>query len=528
MLKAGTWRWICAVVSLTALAYFLAFFRPASWKPSVDAAWALAVAGLVAAFWRADTPSLPGLRHPYWLYALYVAAFLPFATDWRWAMTGDSLGWAFGGLSIAAHGPDRSLLSGNGVAQFGYLQMTLHNAFMLLVAPTLFWHRAGQIVVGLLAVVAVYTVGARLVSPLFGALVAACSSSISVMIVHTYCSYPLVDGIACGQAILAVGLWVRRDPESRRAWLALGFLSGFMLFLTPTAWFMALCVWTWLGLQAVARRWSRANLTIAVAVALISGLPMLLQWSQGHGGQLFSLVEKPAWTVEKALRLFREAASIPFASSVEVAGAFGPQLPPGFRWLFPLGMVITPLFGRRFPGSRLLACFYLVHVVILSFAQGPYAEVSVKRALVLIPMATYFVFLPFHRYLRSLPPVLLLIAIWAAFGIYDVTARMRPGRTGYNLFDGIVEAHQRFRDVPVCVVMPRDPRSAGFARGSQLDRLYGLWPHVQHVREVTDAACGRLLCYSPQADSIDLALHGYTEVPWLGSVELRCGRRPAP
>ena len=522
LVQAGQW---CALTAaLGALGYFVASFHPARWQPRVESAWLIAVAGVIVWAWRADTPSMPRLRHPYWFYALYLAAFLPFATNWRWAMTGDSLGWPFAGLALAEHGPDHSLLSSAGVAQFGYLQMVLHNAFMLLIAPTLFWHRVGQIVVGLLALAAVFTVAARLVAPRFGLLVAACAASTSVMIVHTLCSYPLLDGIACGQTILAVGLWVRRDPGSRRAWLALGFLTGFMLFLTPTAWFMALCVWAWLGPQVFLRRWSGTNLAIAAGVALVSGLPMLLQWSHGHGGQLFSLVEHPAWTLDKIGRFLRQAACLPFASTVEVAGAFGPQLPPGFRWFFVVGILITPVCGRRFPGARFMACIYLAHVVMLALSQGPYADVSVKRALVLIPMATYFVFLPFHRYLRSLPLVLLLIAAWAACGVYDVTARMRPGRIGYNLFDGVVEAHQRFRE-PVCIVMRHDPRVQGFTRGSRLDQLYGLWPHVQHAHAFSEDACRSVLCWAPEADDIDLGALGYDDVPLLSSGELRCGRK---
>ena len=63
-----------------------------------------------------------------------------------------------------------------------------------------------------------------------------------------------------------------------------------------------------------------------------------------------------------------------------------------------------------------------------------------------------------------------------------------------------------------------------FASGSELDRLYGLYPHVQRVSEVNDPRCATYLCYCPQANTLDLAALGYTPIPLLASIELRCGR----
>ena len=524
-LPASILQWMALGLCAGAETYFLKFFQEARWQPTVDLAWLIAVVSLLAAFWRSDTPLVPRLRHPYWLYALYAAALLPFGTNWRWTMAGDNLSWPFMGMQIAAHGPGRSVLSVNGADDFGYLQMMLHDAFMFLVAPTLFWHRVGKITVGVAAMAAIYAAFARLVTPLFGILVAACAASTSVWIVYTYASVPFMDGIASGYALLAVALWVRRSPESRKAWLTLGLLSGFMLFLTPNGWFMAFCVWLWLTPQVFWRRWPVSNFALAVVLGLVTGLPNLIQWSQGTGGQLFSMVENPAWTAQKVLRFLYEAATIPFLSDVQNSGAFGPQLPFGFRWLFVPGILITTLLGsRRFPAARFVFCIFVGHVVVLAFAQGPYASVSVKRSLILIPMAICFVFLPYHRYLRSPYLVAALIAAWASFGVYDIMARFQPGRTGYNFFDGVVEAHQRFNTAPVCVVIT-DQRGEFIAPGSDLERLYRLSPHVKGVRDPADASCSEFLCYCPQVVSIDLKARGYVEIPMLGTVELRCGRR---
>ena len=502
-------------------------FNAARWQPTVDLAWFIALTGWLIAWWRPDTPSAPRLSQPYWFYALYIALLLPFATNWRWAFAGDSLGWAHGGYVLAKFGPTRSIFSTSGVHQFGYFQEQLHNIFMLLIAPTLFWHRVGQITVGALAMAAIYTVYARLVAPRFGLLVAACAMSVSVMITHTYCSYPLIDGIACGNAILAVGLWIRRDPDSRRAWLVFGFLCGFMLFLTPTAWFMALCVAAWLGPLVLWRRWPLTHPAIAAGMALIAASPILLQWGQGQGGQLFSLVEDARWSSAHLLHLLQQTVTIPFSSDMQIAGAFGAQLPPVFRWLFIPGILLTPLFSRRmFPGARLIFCFYTVHVLILTVTQGPYLDVSVKRALVLIPMATFFVFLPFHRYLRSLVVVLALIALWASFGAYNMVYELRPGRTGYNFYDGVVEAHQRLHASTVCVVVNNAERAQTIAKGSEIDVLYHTTPHLQPVLNPANPACRDALCYYPQQVSVDLQAAGYREVQLYNTVELRCGVRP--
>src|SRR6185295_1213007 len=123
-------------------------------------------------------------------YALYVTALVPFATNWRWALTGDNLLWPLEGLQVAANGPDRSLLNVYGVDNFGYLQTNLHNLFMYLISPTLIWHRIGKISVAVLAMAAIYTVFARLVRPAFGLLIAGCTATCSVWIVYSYASVP--------------------------------------------------------------------------------------------------------------------------------------------------------------------------------------------------------------------------------------------------------------------------------------------------------------------------------------------------
>jgi hypothetical protein len=527
--KMSAERWIAALLVAPALAYFVYGFDEARWQPAVDAAWVVAWASWLVLWWRYDPPSAPRLAHPYWFYALYVAALLPFCTNWRWVMAGDNLSWPSGGLYISEHGLTRNPLSANGADNFGYLQMLLHDAFMFVFSPTIFWHRVGKVMIGLCAVAGIFSYFARLVAPAFGLLVAATAATCSVWIVYTYSSVPFLDGLASGYASLAIALWVRRDPDSMRAWLTLGWLSGFMLFLTPNGWFLLMCAWAAL-LPLLWRRPARvAHATVAAVTGLIVGCPMLIQWAHGGGGQLFSLVEKPAWTAQKVWAFLVQAATIPYSSAIQGAGAFGPQLPMGFRWLFIPGVLLTPLFARYFPGARAVLALYLINVLVLAFGQGPYSDVSVKRALVLIPLATYFVFVPLQRFLRSYLVVLPLIAVWASFGVYDVVNRMQPGRTGYTFLDGIVEAHQRFDDGPVCIYLSRNYWDEAWPPGQPLDRLYGLSPRLVQVNDAHDPRCQKTLCYVPtlgeQDQLLDLKALGYEEVHMLNTVELRCGRR---
>src|SRR5579862_3334232 len=235
-------QFIPLLLCAAALGYFVVYFQDAPWQPTVDLAWAAAVALWMIGWWSARGSSAPRVSVPYWFCALYVAAMVPFAHDWRWAMTGDSMGWATAGIQLAEHGPTKSLLSLHGVAQFGYGQQAVHNLFMVLLKPTLFWHRFGQIMVGAASLLAIAVAYGRLVTPNFGLLVAACAMSTSVMIVHTMCSYPLVDALAGENAVLAAALWVRQDPTSRRAWLVLGLFTGLLTHFTPNGISMGLCV----------------------------------------------------------------------------------------------------------------------------------------------------------------------------------------------------------------------------------------------------------------------------------------------
>ncbi len=512
-------------LSTTALVYFYRYFEEYSFQPTVDLAWLVAVCGWMFAWWQRSPSRIAALSQPFWAYALYVLVLAQFATNWRWVMAGDSLSWLTGGIYLAEAGPAKSVLSIFGVAQFSYTQMVAHDIFMVLFEPSHYWHRFGQIIFGALSFAAVYSVYARLVHPRFGLLVAACSLTTSVTLVHTYCSYPLIDAIAIGHLILAIALWIRAEPESRTAWLLLGLSTGMMLFLTPNSWILGLSIWAWLGILALRRRWPLANAFLAAGLVLIVGLPVLLQMCRGQGAEMLSLLRRGEDS-GSPFRLFWQALIMPFYSDQESAGAFGPQLPQWFRWLFIPGILLAPTFSRRFPGARLILAFYVVQLLFMSVTQGPYFVISVKRALVLIPMATYFVFLPFQRWLKSLPVVLVVIAVWSSFAIVDLTTKIRPGRTGYTFVDGLVELRQRLDGAPVCIFLSREYHPEAMVRGEPLERAFDIATAVRRVTDVNDPQCAHYMCYVPAIDPhVSLADLGYKEFPMLGTVEMRCGSK---
>lgn len=519
-----------ATIALAASGYFYANFDQNLFQPSVDAAWLVATVTWLLAFWRSDVPSSPRLRQPYWFYLLYAAALLPFCTNWRWAMTGDTLSWLFQGVVVHDHGFTKSTLSARGPDQFGFTQMLIHNAFMILIDPTIFWHRIGKIMVAVSAAAAIYTAFARIVHPTFALLVTACAVGCSVWIVYVHSPFPYYDGVAGAFALLAVALWVRRDPNSRRAWLTLGALSGFMLFLTMNGWFMALCIWGWFFVVVLARRLPASLFVLAAVTGLIVGGPMLYQWLWAGGGSQFDLVSRPAWTIEKVERFFREAVEMPYASLLYSNGAFGPQLPAGFRWMFVPGILLTPFFAKRYPGSRMMFGIYVVHLIGLVFTQGPYESVSPKRSLILIPMATYFAFLPLQRWIRSLWIVAPIVAAWAFLGISDIVSAVQPGILGYTLLDGAIEANQRFAAAPkVCLYLPGDARGESLSPDSELNRLYNFSEHLKVVEDEQDPACDQVLCYCSQEQcrQPDVVALGYRNVPMLNTNELRCAVRGA-
>jgi len=522
--------WVRRIVILAAAflyAWFLAHFSPERFDPAVDGSWLAACALFTLAFWqRPEQQGVERLRQPWELYVAYLALLVPWVTNWRWVMAGDSLGWFAQGVVLAEDGPQRSLLSAVGVAQFSYGQATLHNLLMWLIEPTLSFHRIGQVLVGLACLAAVYTVFARLFSPRFAVVVAVGSMTTSVMLVHTYISYPLLDGIAIAFAAWAQALWIERQPEDRRAWLAFGLATGAMWYLTQSSWPMGLLLWAYLSVRTLWRWRTWRGWLLAAAVQALVALPMWMQIWHGQAEHMFSLVRGEASRAPNYRALLVEAALFPFASKYQSAGAFGPQLPMGFRWLFVVGVAVALWRARHQRALRALLALWLAYVVFLALAQGPYETVSVKRALILIPFATAFVFLPLERWMRQSVVVVPLLALWVGLGVSDLVWNITPGRLGYTLLDGIVEASQRFRSRPVCIVLSRDPWADVYGPGGLLDRGYHLYPRVRRVLGPDDPHCAQVLCYSPQVDEhISLLALGYREVAMQNTVELRCGIR---
>jgi hypothetical protein len=134
--------------------------------------------------------------------------------------------------------------------------------------------------------------------------------------------------------------------------------------------------------------------------------------------------------------------------------------------------------------------------------------------------------LPFQRWLRSLPVVLAIIALWSSYAIVDLTTKVRPGRTGYTFVDGLVELRQRLDGAPVCIFLSQEYHPEAMTRGEKLEHVFDIAAAIQRVTDVTDPQCAHYLCYVPAIDpDVNLTNLGYEPFPLMGSVELRCGHK---
>lgn len=508
-------------------AYVLARYVDDSWQPDVLAAWAVGNALWGVYWWRCGTRAPRPAAHAWWLYGLYTVCLLPFATNWRWAMLGDSAQWATGGLVVAQLGhPSHNALSVHGVWSSSYPQMLAHDVFMFVVSPTLFWHRVGQILVGALSLMAIYRFASELVEREAAMAIAVCSMTASVIITYTYSSFPLIDGIAVGYAALALALSLWEMPSTWSAYL-FGAITGVAVYTTVNAWPCVALAW----LMLIPRR--RTLLPLAAVTAVFVAAPVLWQWMSDFTPM--QVVADPGATlqrtVEKAVLVAWTAVQLPVSSPVQSAGAFGPQLPWGFRWAAPIGIVTGLILGpRRWRRALLVTLLVFVwYVAALSVTQGTYDALSIKRAFHLIPLATLAAWALLWRLLPSPRWAVPLVAAWVALGVYDVTMKAEPGRFGYNFGDGLIEVHQRFPGEKIAVLLP-EAHAWWLQQDSDAQKLYGIRPHLERVAslDAVGATGAQLFCYHAGLDNIDFAAQGWTAVPLYNSVEMRCAsiRRP--
>jgi hypothetical protein len=294
-------------------------------------------------------------------------------------------------------------------------------------------------------------------------------------------------------------------------------------YTTVNAWPCVALAW----LALLVRRRSAVLLAGLTAVAVAA--PTLWQWR--HDFAPMETVANPGatlqYTIMKGLSFARTAILLPVSSPVQTAGAFGPQLPWGFRWAAPLGVVTALVFGPRSWRRAVLVALLVFgwYVVALSVTQGTYDSLSVKRAFHLIPLATLAAWALLWRVLPSPKWAVPVVACWAALGAYDVTMKVEPGRFGYNFGDGLVEVHQRFPDQKIAILLP-DAHAFWLDSGGPLQALYSICPHLQRIRALEEAGAtgAQVLCYHAGLDKINFAAYGWHEISLYNSVELRCAR----
>ena len=124
--------------------------------------------------------------------------------------------------------------------------------------------------------------------------------------------------------------------------------------------------------------------------------------------------------------------------------------------------------------------------------------------------------------------VLAIAGVWAGLGVSDLLYNMAPGRTGYIIIDGAMEAYQRFGP-DVCLYL-LDGRAENFKADSSLNRFYSFYPKMHVVDDPRDPSCKNVICYclQEQCKKLDPIALGYTPLTMLNSVELGCARIGSP
>ena len=514
---------------------FVVSFRPEACQWGVVALW---VASIVLWFvWlglrRRGAPAALGFR---WqdgmalilLLTVFAAAWLPFATNWRWAFCGDSIAFFQLPYEAATRGLDRSLLSVHGVYDIhSYPQALCWNALMFLISPTLFWHRVGKLAASCLALAAIY-IFFRLATTRRAAVgVTVAVATNSVWLWFSFVSYTHIDSHLFAFGIMSLALVVLLAPDRELAWAATGLAAGVSLFFTPTAWGEVAVVG--LGLMAFAsgtRRWRHLGLC-GLSFAL-GASPVLLQFHDFVLAASAKARMQLSWPY--LWHIFSAILIQPVRSGLSEQGAQGAILRFPLGWLYPVGAVIAllaivPAVRRRFK-VPLVAPFILALLVLdgalIAMTNNGYGEPSLKRTYHLLPHQVFLALLPLvvaDAWARSRPlwsrlSAAAMVAILTVYGAANLwlIAAPRAGTFGFNVFDGLIELRQQHADRTVVLFSSRP----GFAQvvlgpdsffGKEYDlaRNVVVEPELSSTRLSAALLSGAVVCYEPEFDEAAFA-----------------------
>jgi hypothetical protein len=544
-LRLASWGRIAAVVA--ALLLYVRFFDYS--KPQlVDGLWLVAIVLWVFEIRSCDPAGLLGLHVrradllPIALILpLFAAAWLPFYNNWRWAYTGDSFGVFAQGYWFGRNGLRQSLLSVHGIDNsFTYLWEVSYNFPMRLFAPTLWWHRIGQLLWACLALSAIYAFFTVTLKRYWATAIVAATAINYVWLWFSYVSYLKIDSFVFYFLTLTFATLIWEQPDRLGPWMLCGLTGGLSLFYTPTAWSAVILVGLALGIgAAVTRRFLQAAV-YGVSV-LIVATPLLLEirWFLS----MMASQTAPVLQWDYLQRIFVQVFLMPYDFPYYKLGVQGAFLRWPLGWLYLVGVGIAAIAllppvrrALRIPGiAAPLLILLLWDAVLLTLTNKGYGQPSTKRAYNLIPLQIFFALLPLMlvsawaarwRWLQRAAAALVVAAL-ATYAWHNLHLMVFPQPLVYgaNLFDGMIELRQLHPERKVVLITRREGMAATFAANELLNVAYKLADTVQPTAEISPATVervcqqGALLCYEPNYDAQQMA-------PLLARYEQRLRRFP--
>lgn len=513
------------------LAMFAWRFDPNRDQRLVNGCW-LAALLLWATYIRAlDGQRTGGLRlrrRDAWpllaLLAVFVPAWLPFYRNWRWAYTGDTLGYYSMQWTVAVKGPYQNVLSVRGLDDhFTYLVTIAYGVLMYLFDATLFWHRASLLLMSCLAMAVIYLWFVTVVGRAWAFAVVLGMALNYVWIWCTYSSYGKSDSFIFGFATLIFGTTIWRHPERFFPWMCCGITGGLALFFEQTAWAEVAAVNAVLGLTAIRQR-RFAALAVLVVSFLLAAIPLLLQWPvffKMNAGQADSV-----FTLEYLRRIFLDTFFQPYESPLFGLGVQGPFFPEPLGTSYLCGVTLAAASTmapirralRIPPVAPVILALVLWETVLMTLTNNGYFQPSMKRTYHLIPLQMFLALLPYQALVGLAQPrprlhaaaVAIVVAVFAAYGVNNARLLLwpAPGIYGDNVFDAMIEVRQRFPERSVVLFSSRERMPewvAGYHEWYQVNDTVRV--ESAFSAETLAAACHAkaLVCYEPDYDDDRIA-----------------------
>ncbi len=551
-----------AVASLACTVAFLAWFDWRFHQPGTVLLWVSSIGLLLAAVHCAERrfrPPLPSAREAAVLagfFVLFVASWLPFWDDWRWAQTGDSIAWYSPGLLASSNRMIQNLLSIHGPdGNSTFLSVLTINLPMFLFEPNFFWHRVGKLWMSCLSLVAIYAFFRTVLDRRWALIIMFCVATNYVWQRYSHMSDHLILSYAFSYSCLTLGVLIWRHPERIAPWAWCGMLTGLALFYPQSA-FAELSV---LGLFLAGLalwRWKPAAAFAYAAAFLLAALPILLQIEDFV--QMNSKQASAPSDWEYTRRTFATIWIQPYWSPARYVGVANGYMREPLNWTYFGGLAIAavslvPAVRRRLRLPAVVAVLGLIlawDIALLTITNNQYGLPSPKRSVHILPLYVFMALLPGYALVTWLNPWRWARAIaWTvvvgavafttaaqAWLIYDPP----PFIYGDTMFDGMIEMRQRFPDLRAILLTSRPTYLEVLRHEDFYHQAYGVRDQFDVTSAfdatVVERACAEksLLCYEanwlPDVESFRALMteHGHRfdqqPMPLLNSRVLWCYR----